>query len=236
MITIQKTDKVCSIYSGKNELGLVELYENAAHAINCYVKLEMKCFDNEASAELFSHLKELVHRPLQAMVESDDVQTVAFLAAGGFVCKRKCYEVEAYPDDYIGGSSDMRLFHGSIGTPEYEACCRLMYRYYAGTHKEINPLTAGYEAFCAELPTTAIYAKCRDQITSLAFIEDNEIAYVCGRDKKHFGQFAKSLALSILAQYGSVLFEADDCDWAAMMLKALFINQRDDSFDTYVLK
>lgn len=234
MITIFKDNEKYCIYQDGEHLGTVELYENPYHTVNCYVKLNIKCLVPTISAELFAETKKIAARPLQAMVNSDDAEMIAFLVAGGFVCKRKCYEVEACADDYIGGSADIQLFRCSAGTPEHAFCCRLMYRHYTDTHKEINPWTAGYEAFCVALPATAVYAKCGNQIASLAFIEDNEIAYVCGTDKEHFLEFAKSLASFMFAQHECVFFESDDCDWAAMMLRSLFINQDDSSYDTYI--
>ena len=155
------------------------------------------------------------------MVDSDDDALVDFLLAGGFVCKRKCYEVEAFADDYIGDLSDTQLFRCSVGKPDYDDCCSLMYRYYA--------------AFCSVLPDNVVYGRCGNQIAALAFVEDNEIAYVSGTEKKYFFHFAKSLISSILTQYESIFFEADDCDWAAMMLRSLFENQDDTSYDTYIL-
>ena len=101
MISIWKQDNKYSILHGNTQLGKVELYSNANHSINSYAKLDMKYYDNGISAELFGKLKVIAGRPLQAMVDSDDDALVDFLLAGGFVCKRKCYEVEAFADDYI---------------------------------------------------------------------------------------------------------------------------------------
>ena len=235
MISIRKQDNKYSILHGNTQLGKVELYSNANHSINSYVKLDMKYYDNGISAELFVKLKVIAGRPLQAMVDSDDDALVDFLLAGGFVCKRKCYEVEAFADDYIGDLSDTQLFRCSVGKPDYDDCCSLMYRYYVDTHKSINPWTSDYAAFCSELPDNVVYGRCGNQIAALAFVEDNEIAYVSGTEKKYFFHFAKSLISSILTQYESIFFEADDCDWAAMMLRSLFENQDDTSYDTYIL-
>lgn len=234
MITIRKQDDKYGVYHGENQLGVVALYRNINHNTNCYVKLDIKDIDNNLSAELFGNLTEIAGCPLQAMVDSDNAALVEFFLAGGFVCRRKCYEVEACADDYIGGFSDMQLCRCSIGTPDYDHCCHLMYCYYTDIHKAINPLTAGYESFCAALPGAVIYAKCEGKIASLAFVECNEIAYVCGTDKEQFSRFSRALASSMLAEYKNIFFECDDCDWAAMMLKSLFINQYDASFDTYI--
>lgn len=235
MVAIQKQDGKYCIYHEGQHMGTIELYDNPHHMSNCYVKLDMKHLDTSISAELFGKLKEITVRPLQAMIDSDDVKTAEFLIAGGFICKRRCYEVDAVADDYIGGSGGMRLCCCSTGAPDYEQCCGVMYCYYVNTHKAINPWTADYATFCAELPGTAVYAKMDDCIASLAFVACNEIAYVCGTDEDRFSQFAQSLASSMLAEHENIFFESDNCDWAAMMLKSLFINQDETSFDTYIL-
>lgn len=232
MVTIQERDNKYFIYQYGKNIGTAEFYDNPYHMANRYVKLNMQRFDTNTSAGLFSRLKKLAGRPLQVMVDSENTALTKFLLAGGFVCKRKCYEVKANSTDYIGGYSD--TCYCSADDLTYKRCCHIMYDYYTDMHKAINPWTADYTTFCAMLPSTAIYAKVNGNIFGLAFIEDNEIAYVCGTDKHYFPQFARSLASSMLAKHGNIFFECDDCDWAAMMLRALFANKNDQSFDTYI--
>lgn len=38
----------------------------------------------------------------------------------------------------------------------------------------------------------------------------------------------------MFGKYESIIFEADDCDGLAMELKSMFINQDEESFDTYI--
>lgn len=235
MITLQKQGDKYRIYINEQYLGEVECHHNTHHMGTCYVKVNMPCLDVNISEELFTKLKESEGCPLQAMADSSDVAMVEFLNAGGFLCKRKCYEVDAAAEDYIGGAGDVQLCACTIGELEYEECCRMVYQYYAETHKAVNPLTSDLAAFCAELPGEAAYAIHDNQIASLAFVESNEIAYVCGVDNAHFVRFACSLVASILAEHDTVFFEADDCDWAAMALRSLFKNLDDVSYDTYIL-
>lgn len=234
MLTIQKQDNKCSVSYNGQQLGIVEIFDNPCHMTNCYVKLNMKHLDISISAELFEKLKALAGRPLQAMVDSTDMEAVTFLTAGGFIRKRRCYGTKACLADYVGGRADLKICSAFAGDPDYELCCSNMYRYYVDTHKAINPWTADYAAFCTKLPGRAVYAKMEDHIASLAFIEENEIAYVCGNDKDYFSYFAQALASSMLADHKSIFFESDDCDWAAMTLKSLFVNQDEASFDTYI--
>ncbi len=235
MITLQKQDNKYRIYINELHFGEVECHHNTHHMDNCYIKVYIPCLDESISEELFGKLKELEGCPLQVMVDSSDVAMVEFLNAGGFLRKRKCYEVDAAVEDYIGGAGDIQLCACMHGEQEYEECCHRMYRYYIETHKAVNPLTADLAEFCTGLPSKVIYAKNDGYIASLAFVENNEIAYVCGTDKDHFLRFAKALSFSMLTEYECIFFEADDCDWAAMILRSQFINQEDSSYDTYVL-
>lgn len=235
MITLQKQSDKYRIYINEQYCGEVECHHNTLHMGSCYVKVNMPFLDVSISKELFAKLKASEGCPLQTMVDSSDVAMVEFLNAGGFLCKRKCYEMDAAAEDYIGGSGDIQLCACTYGDLEYEECCRMMYRYYSETHKTVNPLTSDLPAFCTELPEKVAYAIQDNQIVSLAFLESNEIAYVCGVDKVHFVRFACSLVSSMLAEHDTVFFEADDCDWAAMALRALFKNLDDVSYDTYIL-
>lgn len=236
MITIHKTDDKCTVYQNERKIGGLTLYNNPHHIKNCYVKLDMDCLDTDISAELFDKLIQIVHRPLQVMTSSANTSLTRFLTAGGFLCRRKCYEIEAGAKDYIGGNTHMRPEYCTPGEPDYRQSCRIMFDYYVCTHEAINPWTADYSSFCKNMPCEVVYAKQHGNIAALAFVEDNEISYVCGTDRHFFTEFAKCLAATMLAKHETLCFESDDCDWAAMTLKSLFINQDEISFDTYVLE
>ena len=234
MLTLQKTDDTYIACRNDCRIGSLRLYDNPHHMCNCYVNLELDEPDTKISTELFKALHEIAGRPLQVMVDSDDAELIAFLLAGGFVCRRKCYEVEAGIEDYIGGQTDAPLEYCRIGEPDYEEACRMLFAHYTETHKAVNPWTADYETFCGELPEDVICSKQDGEIVSLAFVEKNEIAYVCGADEKGFAEFARSFVCDMLEKYKTICFESDDCDWAAVLLKSLFKNQEETSYDTYV--
>lgn len=234
MVIVQKSDNTYSVFYHGKAMGTVVLYHNLYHRTNCYVKLELNCLDPKWSTELFCKLKEISGCPLQAMAASNDTQLTAFLTAGGFVCKRKCYEMEVGIADYIGEIKNAPLFHAVAGEAEYEQACRQIYTYYVASHEKINPWTADFAAFCGKLPRTVLYAKNGTEITSFAFIEDNEIAYVYGKGDEQFKEFAQCLVTSMLTQYETICFESDDCDWVAMELRGLFQNRDEPSYDTYV--
>lgn len=236
MITLRQAEKNLVAFWNGSYIGTILLYDNPFHIKNCYVKLDIESLDIEFSAELFERLKEIAHRSLQVMVDSEQTALTEFLIAGGFRCKRKCYEVEAGQKDYIGGNADLQLLRFFAGDPDYEEACQLMFHHYVATHEAISPWTADYLAFCEDMPKTVICAKTDGELVSAAFVEENEIAYVCGRDERQFALFARALITDMLAEYGTVCFESDDCDRAAMILKSMFIRQKETSFDTYILR
>lgn len=219
MIIRKKSDNEYNVYYNDKSIGTVLFFYNPHHMKNCYIKLSLDFLDNKLSKELFSRLRKIAGCPLQIMSESDDTEVVAFLTSGGFICKRKCYEVEAEASDYMGELKKISLSTAVEGETEYTQVCKQMYEYYIASHEKINPYTAGFEAFCKELPKTVIYAKSGIEIISLAFVENNEIAYVCGKESKQFKEFAQSLVTFMFSKYKTICFESDDCDWAAMVLR-----------------
>lgn len=159
MITLEKKNNSYNIFCKGQQLGKLELYVNPNHMKNCYVRVELNRLETSFSAELWTKLKMILKRPLQVMVDSTNVEMIEFLTAGGFVCKRKCFEVDDSKEDYIGGDGNTELYYCAVNNQEYEACCRMMYRHYLNTHKGINPWTAGYSAFRAKMPKLAVYLK-----------------------------------------------------------------------------
>lgn len=235
MLRLEQENDRCTVWQDELCLGTVILYDNSCHMGNCYLKLELECYDTSVSAELFRTVGEVADRPLQMMVGSDDAVLVRFLTAGGFVCKRKCYEVEAGLEDYVGAAPDISLSECGWGEKDYDRCCEMLYDHYLETHRDINPWTADYEAFLENLPNTVVYRENGGTITALVFVEENEIAYVCGTDVEQFTAFASGLISWMFERHETIFFESDDCDWASMALKSLFANQDGTSFDTYVL-
>lgn len=234
MITLHKKNTLYQVEENGQLLGWIEFFRNPYHAANCYLKIELNRLKPALGRQLWPQLRELAGRPLQVMVDASDIAMTHFLSASGFVCKRTCYEVDASVDDYAGGTADVKLFHCEAGQADYEACCQMLYRWYLDTHQAVNPWTASYEDFCAKLPSTAVYAKDGDALESAAFVEGNEIAYVCSRALPHFDRFAQSLLPAMFQQHTRIAFECDDCDPVAMLLKNLFTNQSDTGFCTYI--
>lgn len=234
MDIIEQSANKYRVYRNGINIGTVVLSHNPYHKTNCYVTLKLNCFDLGLSKKLFDKLKEITGCPLQVMVASDNVALTEFLTVGGFICKRRCYEVEVGLEDYIGEIKNVPLCSATTGASEYDRACKEMYAHYIVTHEKINPWTGDYKAFCEKLPETVLYIKSESEISACAFIEGNEIAYVCGRDGDSFKKFAQCLLTFLLSKYKTVCFESDDCDWAAMILRSLFQNLNESSYDTYI--
>ena len=58
--------------------------------------------------------------------------------------------------------------------------------------------------------------------------------YICSRDPSGFVEFAQSLLRYMFGQHDTIIFEADDTDWAAMEVIKLFAARNEATFDTYV--
>lgn len=234
MITLTQNKDIVAVCVDETHIGTICLSENPHHKRNCCVELKLRYYDNAVSAELFEKLSQMIRRPLQVMVNSDDTKITSFLTDGGFVCKRKCYEVEVTKEDWIGTETPVSLRSAHKGDEMYDRCSKIMYERYKDTHKDINPWTAESDDFRKNLPSDVLCEADGDAIVNLAFVEENEIAYVYGADPSRFSGFAAALVQKLFARHETVFFESDDCDWAAMRLRALFANQDETSFDTYV--
>ena len=84
------------------------------------------------------------------------------------------------------------------------------------------------------MPEEAYYDYREGEICHIAFVEENEIAYVGTREQSSFKGFITGVVLAIFEKYEELFFECDDCDKAAMMLKELFEIEVEESYDTYV--
>ena len=234
VVRLETNQNHVTVYLNDTIIGSIELYTNSWHKQNQYLKFKDFIFEAQISAEVFRKLFDMVQRPLQIMTNSENLALIEFITAGGFVCKRKCYEIEARLGDYIGKVRTPYLLRTHKGEAEYDLCCRLIYERYVETHRAINPLTADCATFVSDLPNCVFYQEEDGFISSFAFVEENEIAYVYGGEDGSFISFAEMLVCQLMNEYQTICFEADDCDGTAMQLKALFKGQGELSFDTYI--
>ena len=235
-----------SVFYKQQMLGFVEIYENEFHNRNCYVKVELKKYGTILAIELFDLLQKHIKRPLQVMISSMEEEKIAFLEKSGFQCKRKCYELNVTANSLrdienviFEGKSVYTEYNDTFvqclkGSEEYDLCARFLYEYYAKVHEAINPLTASYEVFRKQLPEEVYYDCIKGEIFHVAFVEENEIAYVGSEDKNAFKRFIIDVVLNLFMKYKELFFECDDCDEAAMMLQSLFAVEVNESYNTYV--
>lgn len=235
MVHLKIDQNQVTVYDNDIVIGVIELYRNSFHMQNQYLKMEHIIFDPKISSEIFRKLFDIIRKPLQIMTDSENLPLIEFITAGGFVCKRKCYAVEATLEDYIGKIRKADILQTQRGEAKYGLCCRLLYDRYAEAHSAINPLTADYATFASDLPDFVFYQEVEgDFVSCFAFVEENEIAYVFDRNESNIFSFAEALITRLFAKYQTICFEADDCDQTAMQWKNLFMGQSESSFDTYI--
>lgn len=228
-------DDKLNIYIDDTYIGNIIYSINPYHNGHFYLKLQLQQYDTGVAKELFDLISKKLDKPLQIMILSEEKDVISFIQKAGFNCKRKCYEVDASVQDYIGKKTKEMLSFALVGDALYERCCEIIFDRYISTHKGINPWTGTKEEFFTLLPKTVFYEMDNETIRNLAFVEDNEIAYVYGEDKNKFVSFMQKLIIEMFEQNETIVFEADDCDEYAMELKRLFRNQTEGSFDTYIL-
>lgn len=90
------------------------------------------------------------------------------------------------------------------------------------------------DVFSQKLPMQVFYEKKNDEIINVAFVEENEIAYVCTKAREYCAVFARNVVENLFIENESLFFECDDCDWAAMELRSLFDIKVEESYNTYI--
>ena len=233
-IEVHFNDNNIDVYIDDTYMGNIVYSINPYHNGHFYLNLQLQQYDTGVAKELFDLISKKLDKPLQIMLSSEEKDTISFIQKAGFNCKRKCYEVEAGKQDYIGDSVEGELWYSFVGEESYEQCCKLMLNRYILTHRNINPWTGTKEEFFSELPECVVCLCMDGKIACFAFVEDDEIAYVYGENVQFFHKFAQVLVTELFQKYEVITFEADDCDEIAMKLKSMFINQSEESFDTYM--
>ena len=201
---------------------MLRQYDNPFHMRNQYLEFEPE------DADALHLLTQQTVRPLQAMIASTDTVKAEILRSMGFRFRRRCYEMEVSASAYVGETAFGQLRCAERGDEAYARCVERLYGHYCETHQGINPWTADIEAFAAQLPELVWH----DNRNNLAFVEDEEIAYVCGG--ADFELFLFCLLTKLFSEYAMLRFEADDCDQYAMRLRAMFDAQEENGCDTYV--
>ena len=228
---IHQGDNRYEVYRDGDNMGCIAVSENPAHASNSYLNVGLTQYPPSDARELFDALQAQLGRPLQVMTYSDKRELCEFLNAGGFVCKRRCYEVEGTARDLLHPvSTQIPLQFSKSGEEAYHAACGLLFYHYQATHASVNPLTLEYSSFCARLPGEVVY---QEGMAHIAFVEREEIAYVASREPGNADPFLETVLAEQLSKWGEVSFECDDCDPVAIRLLNFF-PKPEVSFDTYI--
>ena len=216
----------------------VPYYFNSFHNSNVYFKIdEVKLFD-KLNSELLNKLSNYFGKPIQIMISSERKDVTNVLKNLGFECKRVCYEVEVGKEDccVYEKYDEIKLITAYKGSKEFIACADLMLERYMKIHLKINPWTGKKTDFFDILPGKVVYERNDGIIENLAFVENEEIAYVFGKDIDSFRKFSSNLIFNLFEKCKNIYFEADDCDEFAMELKKLFNIGDGVTWDTYVYK
>ena len=224
------------ISAGAHMTPAAEIYHNSVHAKHAHLRILTDDYRLLETSEIIPFIRNAEGLPLQVIISSEKHHCIEFLERCGFTRRRRCYEMKVSKDDL---KTDLRHIHSirsaSVGDKDYEECCTLLYRYYGQTHAFVCPLTASFEEFCKSIPDFAYLLRSEDSVLCAAFVEGNELAYVCSESESVFSVFIEEVLGRLFASNPEICFEADDTDWAATVLKRLFLREADTIYDTYVL-
>ena len=131
-------------------IGSIEYSTNPYHNRHYYLKLQLKNYDIGIAKELFDLISLKLDKPMQIMLSSIEKEVVSFIQTAGFCCKRKCYEIEASTEEYIGEKIAESLSCAMVGDIVYGECSEIMFDRYISTHKRINPWTGRFSPAAAE--------------------------------------------------------------------------------------
>lgn len=139
-----------NVYRSGEDIGCITVSDNPCHNTHRYLNLGLTQYDPSIAKDLFSRLRIELGQPLQIMLYSKP-EMCNFLTAGGFVRKRRCYELEVASTNLaISPAPTVELHTAQKGSTLYDTCCNLLYAYYSATHEAVSPLTATQLLACLE--------------------------------------------------------------------------------------
>ena len=236
MIDIIDMSEGCFQIKINNQLfGSIQTYSNPYHSTYTYLSINLVAYPKELASRIFCLLTEKVNRGFQVMIASNQLDEIAFLTSAGFICKRKCYEIEVQQTDFATQEELPNLLIASKDSKPFQTCAHLQLEHYKKCHQAISPWTASEQEFLLSLPETVYYEEEGGNILACAFLDKEEIAYVYGKDTQTFQAFLPKLLYHAFKRYPRLTFEVDDCDEIAMELGKPFIHPTTESWNTYIL-
>ena len=213
---------------------MISIKKNHFHKKNIYIDFDLDDMKN-INRDSFKAISEENHAPLQMMIDGDDTKKKDFIEENGFNRVRTCYGMSVRRDDLIRKeTAKINLLLAKEGDEKYFELAKIYFEYYKKTHESINALTVDFDEF-KNILTKDVYYNDEDGI-ALAFVEDNEIAYVYASDLAKADEFFYCLCEKLFNDYEEIFFEADDVDASAMRLKNIFIGGVDEITETWIYK
>ncbi len=213
---------------------MISIKKNHFHKKNIYIDFDLDDMKN-INRDSFKAISEENHAPLQMMIDHEETDKRDFIKNNGFKRMRVCYGMSVRKSDMLKKCiAKLDLFHAKEGETIYDELAKIYFDYYKKTHKSINPLSVDFDEF-KNILTKDVYYNDEDGI-ALAFVEDNELAYVYASDLDKADDFFKSLCEKLFNNYEEIFFEADDVDASAMQLKNIFSGGVDEITETWIYK
>ncbi|WP_294795234.1 hypothetical protein [uncultured Fenollaria sp.] len=213
---------------------MISIKKNHFHKKNIYIDFDLDDMKN-INRDSFKAISEENHAPLQMMIDGDDTKKKDFIEENGFNRVRTCYGMSVRRDDLIRKeTAKINLFLAKEGDEKYFELAKIYFEYYKKTHESINPLSVDFDEFKNILTKDVYYNE--EDCMALAFVEDNEIAYVYASDIAKADEFFYSLCEKLFNDYEEIFFEADDVDESAMRLKNIFSGGVDEITETWIYR
>ncbi len=213
---------------------MIKTKKNPFHNQNLYIDFDLEDIKN-INTDTFKDISKENHAPLQMMIDGSETEKRNFIQEHGFKRARVCYSMTVRKSDMLSkDSSELKLLHAKEGETIYNELAKIYFDYYKKTHDSINPLSVDFDEF-KEILTKEVYYN-DERGMNLAFVEDNEIAYVYTSDLDKADEFFKSLCEKLFDDYEEIFFEADDVDQSAMHLKNLFNGGVDEITETWIYR
>lgn len=213
---------------------MIKTKKNPFHNQNLYIDFDLEDIKN-INTDTFKDISKENHAPLQMMIDGNETEKKNFIKERGFKRARVCYSMTVRKSDMLSKDiSGLKLLHAKEGEAIYDELAKIYFDYYKKTHDSINPLSVDFDEF-KEILTKEVYYNDESGM-SLAFVKDNEIAYVYTSNLDKAEDFFKSLCEKLFNDYEEIFFEADDVDQSAMHLKNLFNGGVDEITETWIYR
>ena len=213
---------------------MIKTKKNPFHNQNLYIDFDLEDIKN-INTDTFKDISKENHAPLQMMIDGSETEKRNFIQEHGFKRARVCYSITVRKSDMLSKDiSELKLLHAKEGETIYDELAKIYFDYYKKTHESINPLSVDFDEF-KEILTKEVYYNDESGM-NLAFVEEDEVAYVYTSNLDKADEFFKNLCEKLFDDYEEIFFEADDVDQSAMRLKNIFSGGVDEITETWIYR